>query len=263
MMVTRSPVFSKYRRIKWRQTPSSNYFATAATIYGWPRKPVSPALTAAGAFTGSSLNDSITDFSCTNILETKTIGVILFTNLGQYSQNPASKKWELLNWIPAKFRFEKIQEVSRFSDDKIIYSLDSLVAIVDYASRKIIYEDIFIAALSSCRINNQQIAVGLQTGQVKVVDINTNKKIVREYQLTGKLNGITVNTALNHLQLAPNGEILVATVAAGLVRIDSAGNKSNYIHDPLSEASISAKNTFKVLTEPNGNVFVATGIGGY
>lgn len=208
-----------------------------------------------------ALQDTITDFSCINILETKKYGIVLFTNLGQYYFDNALNKWNLLTWIPNRFRFDKIQEVSAFTTDKIIFSMDSLVGILDYASQKIIYEDYFYPALSTCRVNENQIAVGLQTGQVRVIDIHT-RKTLHEYWPTATLNGITINTALNHVQCAPNGDLLLATTAAGLVRIDKKGNSINYIHDPLQEGSISAKNVYKILTASNGNVFVATGIAG-
>ena len=203
------------------------------------------------------LEDTVTKFYCKGIEETKTYGKVIYCNLGQYYFNTASKKWLKLEWIPQKIRYSKIQDIAPFAEDKIIFSTDSNVVILDYAAKKITYEEMLYPMLSSCRVSDREIAVGLQTGQVKVIDIHTKARS-REYWLTSDLNGQTINTNLTQMRCAANGDLLVTTGFAGLIIIDKAGKVNVYMHDPLNPNSISANNTSGVLIQKNGDAFVAT-----
>ncbi|MBC7889066.1 MAG: histidine kinase [Ferruginibacter sp.] len=203
------------------------------------------------------LGDTITRFSCLGIEETKTFGKIIYSNLGQFYYDNTAKKWVRLDWIPEKLRFAKIQDIAPFAEDKIIFTMDSIVAILDYANRRIVYEETFYPLLASCKVSDHDIGIGLQTGQVKVININTKARI-REYWLTSDFNGQTINTNLTDLQCAANGDLLVTTGFAGLIIIDKAGKITRHEHDPLNPNSISTNNTSRVLAEKNGDVFVAT-----
>ncbi len=204
-----------------------------------------------------TIGDTITKFFCRGIEETQHFGKIMYTNLGQYHYDTKAKKWLKLDWIPERLRFEKMQDVAPFEDDKMIFVMDSLLAIFDYASRKVVYEEIFYPLLSACRVSSNEIAVGLQTGKVRVIDINT-KELKRDYWITSELNGKQFNTNLTNMQCAANGDILITTGFAGLITIDKNGNVNRHEHDPLNSNSIASNNTTRVLAEKNGNVFVAT-----
>jgi putative methionine-R-sulfoxide reductase with GAF domain/sugar lactone lactonase YvrE len=209
------------------------------------------------------LDDSITRYSCLTIQETKVYGPILYTDKGQYYKNVPSGKWKRLDWESTNFPPYKIQDVAPFDDNKMIFIMDSVVVMLDYATRRIIYQEVFYPLLSACRVNEQQIAVGYQTGQIKVIDIHSKQR-VREYWPTGNLDRRRqkINTNLTNIQCAANGDLLLSTGFAGLVVIDKMGAISSNAHDPLNPTSISANNTSRVLADKNGNVFVATNTAG-
>ena len=207
------------------------------------------------------LGDTITKYSCLFIQETKKYGKILYTNLGQYYFDITIRRWKKLETVSKEFPYSKIQDVVPFDEDKVIMSMDSMVKVFDYATHRMIYEQSYFPLLSACRVNDREIAVGMQTGQVSIVNIYT-KQVTREYWPTGKLNGKKINTNLTDIQCAANGDLLLTTGYAGLVLIDRRGMVSSYVHDQLNPGSISANNTSRVVTEKNGDVFVATNTAG-
>ena len=151
----------------------------------------------------NSLKIQFQRFVCRTIMDTKSYGVILYTSLGQFYFNKANK-WQQLDWIPEIMRYRGFSDAAPFADDKIIYATDSLVMIMDYAARRIIYEQPFSNVASVCRINENEIAVGIQTGLVNIVDIRT-KNILRTYQLNFESGGKIINTTLNELRPTKNG----------------------------------------------------------
>lgn len=203
------------------------------------------------------LNDSITRFGCRTIMDTKKYGPVLFTSLGQFFFNDQKNQWEKLDWIPDYLEYLRFHDAEPFDENKIIYATDSLVMIVDYAIKKIVYEQPFRAVFSLCRYSDHELAIGLQHGKIEIADIN-KKETVKEYRVTSELNKKTINSTITEVRQAPNGSLLVATDYAGLAIIDKAGNVSNYSHDPINPGSIGANTTWRVLSDRNGDVVVGT-----
>jgi ligand-binding sensor domain-containing protein len=203
------------------------------------------------------LNDSIAKFGCRTVMDTKIYGPVLYTSLGQFFFSEKKKKWEKLDWIPDWLAYRRFHDAEPFDENKIIYATDSLVAIVDYGANKIVYQQPFTAVFSLCRYSGNELAIGLQHGQVQIVDIRT-KEVVKKYLITSELNKKQINATLTEVRLAVNGSLLVATEYAGLVIIDKAGNISSYIHDPSNPESIGANLTWRVLSGNNGDIIVGT-----
>ena len=82
------------------------------------------------------LNDTVSKFGARTIMDTKTYGPVIYTSLGQFFYNEATKKWEKLDWIPDYLKYPRFRDAEPFDENKIIYATDSLVMIVDYASKK-------------------------------------------------------------------------------------------------------------------------------
>lgn len=213
------------------------------------------------AFHRVVLNDSVSKFGCRTVMDTKAFGPVLYTNLGQFFFNEKKRKWERLEWIPRWLEYRRFHDAEPFDENKIIYATDSLVTIVDYAENKIAYQQPFTAVFSVCRYSDHELAIGLQHGQIQIVDIRT-KQVVKKYLITSELNKKKINATLTEVRLAVNGSLLVATEYAGLVIIDRAGNISSYVHDPSNPESIGANLTWRVLSGSNGDIVVGTMTGG-
>ena len=203
------------------------------------------------------LRDSVLQFHCPSIYETAAYGTILYTSSGQYFFDSTRKKWWPIDWIPASLRQLHFVDAEPFSNNAIIFALDSVVAILDYATRRIVYQQVFQQPVSACPVSQREIAIGLQFGQVLIVDIESGKT-VRQYNLTNELNGKAINTHLTEVRRAANGDLLVATDFAGLIIIGKAGNITRQTHDPINAGSIAANNTYRAFAGKKGEVVVGT-----
>ena len=208
-----------------------------------------------------TLNDSITKFTCASIFQTSTYDIVLYTSLGQFYFDSSINKWKKLDWVPASLDFVHFLDAEPFEGDQIIFCTGNSVKILDYGKRKIVFEAATELAVSACRNNDHEIAVGIQTGRIECLDIETGR-INRQFQLTHKLDGKTINTNLTEVRRAANGSLLAATGSAGLVSIDVMGNIASFTHDPIQPGSISSNNTYRVLPVNTGDVIVGTNSSG-
>ena len=214
-------------------------------------------------FRQATILDTLNLFACPTIFETKTNGTILFTSRGQFyydstirAQHPGSN-WKKLDWIPKAIEFNSFMDAEPFTDDQVIICSEKEVYILDYASKKVIFQKAFDRPVSACRTGPEEIAVGIQTGQVIYINIRSNQ-ITRSYQLTNELNGKTINTYLSEVRHASNGDLLVATDFAGLITIDPYGKITRHTHDPMNGNSLSGNNTYRVFGGDKGEVIVGT-----
>ncbi len=204
-----------------------------------------------------SISDTIKQFYCKGMEETKTYGKILYTNLGQFAYNERSKSWSKLDGIPDRIAYSRIRDIGPFGPDKKLFVLDSAVIIYDYAAKKIIFDETYYPLIAAYRLNDHEVAIGMQIGKVKIIDIAT-KELKKEYPVTTLSNGQYINTNLTDMQCSDNGDILLTTGFAGMIMIDKNGKLNQYTHDPLNPNSISSNNTTNVMVDKNGNVFVAS-----
>ncbi|HTE25304.1 two-component regulator propeller domain-containing protein [Flavitalea sp.] len=203
-----------------------------------------------------TINDTLQKFGCPSIFETKKYGIILFGDKGQFYYDSSINKWKKLDWIPPALN-RVFWDTEKFADDKFIFCVDTLVTIIDYSTHKTIYQGAFSFPLSACKINESQIAIGLQKGHVLIVDIRTGKT-VKTYELKHKLNGQLLNSNLTEVRQASNGDLLVATDLNGLVVISQDGKITEHTHDPLDAHSLSSNYTYRVLAGSKGEVIVGT-----
>lgn len=207
------------------------------------------------------LQDTVFRFGCRTIMDTKTYGPVLYTSLGQYYFNEKTRKWEQLNWIPDYLKYPRFFDAEPFDENRIIYSTDSLVMIVDYANNRIVYEQPVKSVFSLCRYSDHELAIGLPQGLVQIVDIQ-KKQVTKEYKLTTELNKKKITATITEVRMAANGSLLVATGYGGIFIIDKAGYISNYQHSAIDENSLGANTTWRVLGSFNGDVVVGTNSAG-
>jgi putative methionine-R-sulfoxide reductase with GAF domain len=200
--------------------------------------------------------DTLKTFNCPTIFETAAYGPVLFTDKGQFFFDSSRNKWAVLDWIPAELRTTFL-DAEPLSENKIIFTMFDKVLILDYGTRQIIYRQSFTLPVSACPVNDQEIAVGIQTGRVLVINL-VSGKTVRDYQLTNQLNDLSINTYLSEVRRAANGDLLVATDFAGLITISKNGTITRHTHDPINDGTISANNTYRAFAGKRGEVVVGT-----
>ncbi|HET9431591.1 MAG TPA: two-component regulator propeller domain-containing protein, partial [Chitinophagaceae bacterium] len=207
------------------------------------------------------LYDSISKFASRTIVDTKAYGPVLYTNLGQFYFNEGKKKWQRLEWIPEFLKFERFHDADPFDENRILYATDSLVLLVDYANKKILFEEAFASVSSLCRYNSREIAIGLPDGLVAIVDIQTHQT-TKQFILTSPLDNKPISTVITEVRLASTGDLLVGTAQAGLFVIDKLGTITNYVHDPVNPRSLGVDMIWRVLGSDDGDVIVGTTLAG-
>ncbi|MBC7850563.1 MAG: histidine kinase [Chitinophagaceae bacterium] len=207
------------------------------------------------------INDTVSNFASRTIMDTKVYGPVLYTSLGQYYFNEQKQDWERLSWIPEILQYRRFNDAEPFEENKIIYSTDSLVLILDYGTKQIIYDQPFKEVVSLCRYSEYELAIGQQDGVVQIVDIRT-KKVRRKYQLTSELNKKRISSTVTEVRKAPNGDLLVGTGFSGITTIDKDGKMTSYLHDPINPRSIAGNITWRVLGGTNGDMIVGTSTAG-
>jgi ligand-binding sensor domain-containing protein/putative methionine-R-sulfoxide reductase with GAF domain len=207
------------------------------------------------------LNDTVEKFGCKTVMDTKQYGPVLYTSLGQFFLN-SDHKWEKLDWIPESISYNKFLDAYPFDENKIIWTTYRGVYILDYATKSVSFEYPYTQhPVSVCRINDNEIAVGLMNGRVEILNIHT-KQLKRSYALSNDINGVVMNTSLTEVRPAANGNLLVATGIAGLVIIDSTGKLIQQTHNPIDSRTIAANNTYRVLGGAKGEIVVGTSSSG-
>lgn len=203
------------------------------------------------------INDTVTRFGCRTVMDTKQYGPVIFTSLGQYYFNEAKQSWVKLDWIPPSLAYHRFSDAEPFDENRIIYATDSLVMIVDYASRQVVYQQPLSNVTSLCRYSDHELAVGLTEGWILITDINKHA-VTRRYAITGELNKKKVNATITELRPAANGSMLIGTYFAGLMILDREGHISRYSHDPINPNSVAANMLWRVLGGKNGDVIIGT-----
>lgn len=207
------------------------------------------------------LNDSVTRFAARTIVDTKVYGPVLYTSLGQYYFDEKKDKWIRLEWIPEKLKYNYFIDAEPFDENRILYSADTNLILLDYSTRQIVFQKSTTPVFSLCRYSDHEIAAGHSNGSVEIVDVNTGQ-VVKTYQLTTTLNDKRIQTNITEVRRAVNGDLLVATGFAGLFIIDKTGKTTQYTHDPINPRSIGGDITWRVLGGNGGDMIVGTSIAG-
>jgi hypothetical protein len=116
------------------------------------------------------IDDTLKKFFCPTIFETTTYGNIVFVDKDQYYFDSTKNKWTELDWIPAELK-STFLDAEPLSDNKIIFTMSDKVLILDYGTKQITYRQNFTLPVSACPVNEQEIAVGIQTGRVVVINL--------------------------------------------------------------------------------------------
>jgi ligand-binding sensor domain-containing protein len=203
-------------------------------------------------------NDSIqTNYRCSVILEAKSSGIVLYTSAGHYCFDEKANRWLPLDWSTAEQSKITQRDNTIFEGEQHILTGRNKLVMIDYASRKMIFEFNLPYAFSACRINSDEIMAATYKGKLLRINIR-QKKIIKEYPLTKIENGKVTSTNIVKVRQAANGHIIVSTGLSGLVIVDPLTDKiMQYAHDPLNRRTLSETGIGNISCDAKGNVFVS------
>lgn len=203
------------------------------------------------------LYDTLREFRCGSILETKTYGPVLFTEKGQFFSDKSKKKWSRIDWIPASLTYDSLADLNKFDDDRILIVTRAAVQLLDYSTKKIAWQYPIRSALSACHVKDNIIALADSKGRVKLIDITTNA-VIKEYDLISYVQQGTPRTTWGEVRMAAEETILYSSNTMGFFMISKEGRIKRFQHQPTNPLSIAADKTMRLLGMPNGDVIVGT-----
>ncbi len=208
-------------------------------------------------FHSISIADSIPQYSCWFIAETKKYGPLLITSKGQFYPDPAYKHWNRVDWIPEYLATKRITDVINYDENKLLISTDSLVTILDYAAGKVVYAQPFSGIISVCPSGPGRIVLANTSGSLTFVDIR-NGNIVRETDLSSYVTPRIPKTFWAEVRPAAGGNIVYASNRLGFFIVGPDGNVKHYAHEPTNPSSVAGDRVVRVLGQPDGTVIVGT-----
>lgn len=201
--------------------------------------------------------DSVqTNYRCAVIIETKSQGVIMYTNKGHYYLNEKDNKWLPLTWASTEKFKPGGRDNIQFETGQYIQVATDRLLIFDFSRQKKVFEFALPYVISACRVNSNEIIAAVFKGKLVRISIS-QKKIIKEYPLTRTENGKIINTNIVRVRQAANGQIIVATGLGGLIVFDPSTEKiTRYTHDPLDMRSLSENGIDNIFCDAAGNVFI-------
>lgn len=197
-----------------------------------------------------------TNYSCAVIIESKSLGIIMYTARGHYRFDEKNNKWEHLEWSTKEaFKIGWKDDV-KFDDEQYIHTGFFNIIILDYASQQKSFDFNLPFANTACRISNEEILASV--GNSKLIRINiSQKKIVKSYPLTTQDGNVHANIHIQKMQQAANGDIIISSASDGLFIFNPVTEKLiQLVHSPFDNGSISEGEKTNISCDKEGNVFI-------
>ncbi len=203
------------------------------------------------------LDDSIKNFICPFIFETRSCGIILFTNHGHYQLDPVTNKWRSIGWIPGTLGFDHFGDINPGGRDQAIYATETGVYIADFNKKKIIFEYRLPWASSACRLDDSTIAVATQNNNVYEIS-QPSGKIIRHLQMSIYAGNTQTRNSWVDLRAGPGATLLFGSKEFGFFIIEQNGHVTHYTHDPVDPYSVASDRVSRVISTAGGDVIVGT-----
>jgi ligand-binding sensor domain-containing protein len=197
------------------------------------------------------------------ILETKSYGTIISSNIGHLYFDEKNNKWASLKWSQDSLLKIGWRENVPFKDDQFIHTgSQGDVVVIDFAARKILMRiKLKIRAITSCRLNENEIMTADYLGNLARVRVSDGK-ILKEHQAVINHNGKAKIIRATTIRYIRDNLIVMGTPGNGLFIFDAEKETwKQYKHDIADGKSIAGDHTTPVYADTKGNVVVSTTAG--
>jgi two-component system LytT family sensor kinase len=194
-----------------------------------------------------------------NIVFTKSKGIILFRGQMHYRLKPGSdtafERWHFTD----ESKFEKrLYYLDHIDQDKIIWTADGELFIMDYAREKVIFQKSIPAITSAAAADDTAIYVTTEeSGGLYKLSIATGK--LESLRLLKDQYDKPMFSSLQMIKRMGDGRYIISSDFAGLYLYDPISNRLvRYVHDPLNSRSISSNNYYNLVSDSSGYVFISS-----
>jgi ligand-binding sensor domain-containing protein len=199
------------------------------------------------------LGDSLKDLIVSSCFEIEGMGMVALTNKGTYYTNDIKKSWHRFLWIDTLLNNKPVVFIKKFDSSTVILKKDDKLLLANFKTRKVLFAISMTEPVEACRINNDEIFVGVQY-KWKFFRISVSQqKIIKTYAKSIDQSGKPIVAELLNMQLAANNKIYMTTRFSGLMQFDPL--QENFFvnnHDFYSQQSISTDNLRYLATNEDG-----------
>lgn len=198
--------------------------------------------------------DTFNTYRAKNIIETRSAGIILFTDKGEYSLDEETQTWKKMEWTRSLLSDSIIRLIIPYKNDEYFILFVDHVLHIDFASQRSVSSFYVKDVRTGTVLNDNELLLGDYTSHLIYYNIPA-KKITRKYELNYKENGILVSENIWCMRRSSENEIFIGTSGRGLIRLDTAtGNRTYFRHDPGNPYSIGFNSINTMYCAPDGNV---------
>ena len=208
------------------------------------------------------ISDTIKKFFPRFCLDIKGLGIVAFTAKQTFYSNDITKPWKQLKWFDELKKDRVINWINRFDSSSLLIRIADSLFLLNFKEQKIVMKIHMPDYVEACKINENEILVGLDyKWKFHRIDIK-EQKITKTYEGTSDQHGKPFSAEMLVMRQAADGNIYMTTRYSGLVRFDPV--KENffiYTHSFFSQSTVSGDNLRFLATNPDGYLAVTSRTG--
>ncbi len=189
------------------------------------------------------LHDTLKNVSVSFLMEVEGTGIIAVSNKGTFSAGDSTGKWKPEAWFDRLRDNRATRLLGRFNATSYLLKFGDRLVLIDIKRQKVLL-DLFMPGINEgCRINDEEILVGVRSKwSLQRISLRT-QKITKTYSVTPDQSGLPIRAELQDMLQAADGKIYITTQFSGLVCFDPTGEIFyTYRHDPFSGQTVSSDN---------------------
>ena len=139
------------------------------------------------------LSDTFKNYSVKEILYTQSLGIIIFSNKGNFFLNTKSKRWEKIPFFSQQQFKNRAVDISSFSPNQILMCDEfESILLVDFVQKKELWRLPVKYIVTAARLNDSTILASTFTGIIYFINSHTQKILsIKDFPKRGNILIIT------------------------------------------------------------------------
>jgi ligand-binding sensor domain-containing protein/GAF domain-containing protein len=206
------------------------------------------------------VKDNGKDVLLTHMRETKTRGILFFNGSKLYVLNKKDgHSLEQLPWKEDTALRHAFGQIANDGNDILLMCGNNRLCVFDAVNLKVLHSFLIPDIIGAARLNDDELLITTEQNKQLLRFSLSQKKVVKNYGELKDQYGEPIRSYLRNIRQMNDGRFIITSGYGGVYIFDAAGEKIfRYQHDALDSRSVSANNTFAVLTDSSGYVYVTT-----
>jgi ligand-binding sensor domain-containing protein len=193
------------------------------------------------------------------LLPARPMGLFALTGSRLLKYDAPSNSFVTVSKFPKSFSVQSIHPARRINQHQFLVFTANSIQLLDLNKGQFTRLWPVKRVVDAILLNSQQLLVTTGSDRQLLLMDTASGKVLNNYGELYDQNGEPVNGYLRHMARLQNGNILITSGYGGLYFFDPAREKLFHAtHDPLNPNSVSANNTFHVVVDSTGFVFITT-----